>query len=133
MISRGATRCVECGSALCGRQRKYCSRRCKNRSSYGDYGCQVSRGLQRKQRLVKALGGCCAHCGYSRCLAALSFHHQDPSQKVFPLDIRNLTNRTWDAIRAEASKCTLLCLNCHAEAHHLESPALPLSYRPGAV
>lgn len=101
-----------------GKQSKFCSRACKNRSSYGDYGTQKSRGLRRKRDLVKALGGRCSTCGYNRCLAALSFHQKDPADKRFPLDMRHLTNRTWKAILAEASKCTLLCLNCHAEVHH---------------
>jgi hypothetical protein len=102
-----------------GKQRRYCSRACKNKASYGSYEAQQARGLERKQRLVALFGGRCAVCGYSRCLPGLSFHHKDPSQKQFPLDIRNLSNRTWEAILAEANKCTLLCLTCHAETHHL--------------
>src|SRR5260370_13583922 len=118
MISRGATRCVECATELRGRQRRFCSRNCKNRSSYGDHRSQKARGVHRKQHLVSALGGRCSACGYNRCSAALSFHHKNPAEKDFPLDIRNLTNRKWHVILAEAKKCTLLCLNCHAEVHH---------------
>src|SRR5262249_36625205 len=118
VISQGATLCVACGSALQGKQRRFCSRTCKNKLSYGYYASQKSRGLQRKQKLVTMLGGCCAVCGYNGCLAALSFHHKDPDRKSFPLDIRHLTNRTWSTILVEAEKCTLLCLNCHAETHH---------------
>jgi len=119
MISHDATLCVVCSAALKGKQKKFCSRICKHKSYNGCYDFQKARGLQRKHRLAKLHGGKCSICGYDRCLAALSFHHNDPSQKSFALDLRSLSNRTWERIIAEASKCTLLCLNCHAEAHHL--------------
>ncbi|RYY89315.1 MAG: hypothetical protein EOO15_06565 [Chitinophagaceae bacterium] len=45
----------------------------------------------------------------------------DASQKSFKLDVRLLSNRKWEAIVQEASKCKLLCSNCHAEMHHPES------------
>src|SRR5262249_2255796 len=122
MITHDATRCVACGSALHGKQTRFCSRVCKNHYSYGFYASQKSRGLRRKQQLVRMLAGRCAVCGYDRCLSALSFHHKDPTQKRFPLDMRHLTNRKWEAILIEARKCTLLCLNCHAETHHPQVP-----------
>src|SRR5262249_49175277 len=53
--------------------------------------------------------------GYDRCLRALTFHHRDPSQKVFPLDARNCANRSEGVLAGEAAKCDLLCANCHAE------------------
>ena len=64
--------------------------------------------------MVAEAGGCCAVCGYERCLAALSFHHLDPSEKRLHVsaDGRCLAIAT---LRAEASKCVLLCANCHAE------------------
>ncbi|WP_125916732.1 hypothetical protein [Hymenobacter coccineus] len=40
--------------------------------------------------------------------------------KSIKLDMRVLSNRNWDVIVAEASKCELLCSNCHAEVHHPE-------------
>lgn len=118
MISRGATLCVVCSTALRGKQTKYCSDGCKGKAYNGCDDFQKSRGLRGKRQLVPALGGRCARCGYNRCLAALSFHHRHPARKAFELDLRSLSNRTWTRILAEAKKCTLLCLNCHAEAHH---------------
>ena len=67
-----------------------------------------------KQILVQEAGGCCALCGYDRCLAALQFHHIDPSTKLFGLGARGLA-QALDKLRAEAAKCILLCANCHAE------------------
>lgn len=74
------------------------------------------RGLaDRKKRLVlEALGWPvrCASCGYDRCLAALDFHHLDPAAKD-GLVLRYGLPRAIE----EARKCTLLCSNCHREAH----------------
>lgn len=67
-----------------------------------------------KRRLVEEAGGACRLCGYKRCMAALEFHHLDPSQKAFSLSLRGVT-RSIAALRREAKKCVLLCANCHAE------------------
>jgi transposase len=64
--------------------------------------------------LVSEAGGCCAACGYDRFAGALQFHHLDPSEKEFGISSRGVT-RSLAAARAEASKCVLLCANCHAE------------------
>jgi len=57
-------------------------------------------------------------CGYNKNHAALEFHHENPDNKDFQLDLRSLSNRKWDAIVREAGKCLLLCSNCHAEEHN---------------
>ncbi len=113
--------CIQCGVVLTGRQRKYCSRRCKNRSTnfrHQSYLAQQKRGLERKRELVRLEGCQCRLCGYNRNLAALEFHHTKPSTKTFPLDLRSLSNRSWKTLREEARKCVLLCSNCHKETHH---------------
>jgi transposase/5-methylcytosine-specific restriction endonuclease McrA len=69
---------------------------------------------RRKARLVAEAGGCCAVCGYDRYVGALQFHHRDPATKLFALSRRGLA-RSLEEARAEASKCVLLCANCHAE------------------
>ncbi len=63
-------------------------------------------------------GGYCQRCGYSKNLAALEFHHLDPTEKEIQLDMRTLSNRNWHIVLAEAEKCILLCSNCHAEEHN---------------
>lgn len=76
---------------------------------------QVSAWRRRmKLRLVAEAGGACRLCGYDRCVAALQFHHLDPSTKRFHLAGRGLA-RSLASLRAEAAKCILLCANCHAE------------------
>jgi transposase len=67
-----------------------------------------------KRRLVAEGGGRCQLCGYDRCMAALEFHHLNPTQKSFGLSLHGLT-RSLDELRREAAKCALLCANCHAE------------------
>ena len=76
------------------------------------------RGWKRKEALLVASGGRCSRCGYARNLAALLWHHLDPADKVFSLDIRSLSNRNEADIRTEMVKCIVLCANCHAEVHH---------------
>jgi transposase len=96
----------------------------------GGYRCAkcnteaVSRRRRRiKQLLVEEAGGACALCGYSRCLAALEFHHVDRADKRFSLSQRGVS-RSIARARDEARKCVLLCGNCHAE---VESGAVALA------
>jgi transposase len=67
-----------------------------------------------KEVLVAEAGGKCLLCGYARHSAALQFHHVNPGSKSFGLGVRGIT-RSLERLRAEASKCVLLCANCHAE------------------
>lgn len=69
-----------------------------------------------KEELLKHFGGKCTICGYDRCNRALSFHHLDPNEKDFGIAARGLTRSLENAI-AEAKKCVLVCMNCHAEIH----------------
>jgi transposase len=89
--------------------------------SAGGYRCTRCRAeaVARRRRKVKRLlveeaGGGCHICGYSRCVAALEFHHLVPAEKSFSLSHRGVA-RSLAKARAEASKCALLCANCHAE------------------
>lgn len=79
---------------------------------------QVVRARQRrKEQLVLEAGGRCAMCGYDRCVAALAFHHLDPASKSFTIAQGGVA-RSLARMREEASKCVLLCANCHAEVEH---------------
>jgi hypothetical protein len=61
-------------------------------------------------------GGACQICGYDRCLAALDFHHKDPSAKSFGITTER-AKRTKKEITAETRKCLLICSNCHRQIH----------------
>lgn len=114
-------RCASCAAPLAGRQRRFCSRRCKNNDTnhrLQSYARQQARGMARKVALLADAGACCRRCGYRKDLAALAWHHVDPAEKLFTLDLRSLSNRREQEIRKEAAKCIVPCANCHAEAHH---------------
>ena len=115
--------CRVCGADLNGRQTKFCSHRCKNASTnnkHQNYVTQQQRGRERRLLLIQSKGGRCERCGYGRNHAALAFHHLDPANKSFAVDLRNCSNTSWDALQEEARKCLLLCLNCHSEIHNPE-------------
>jgi DNA-binding transcriptional ArsR family regulator len=91
------------------------------REGRGYYRCKACRKQRvvewrqrAKRRLVAEAGGRCRVCGYNRFAGALHFHHLDPSRKEFALSTRGLT-KSISRLRVEASKCVLLCSNCHAE------------------
>lgn len=89
--TRGSWRCAQCrAEAVAARRRKV------------------------KEILVQEAGGECVICGYKRHVAALHFHHLDPSTKSFSIAHEGVT-RGIDLIREEAKKCVLLCATCHAE------------------
>ena len=90
----------------------------------GYYRCKRCRAeaVVRRRRLVKEIlvseaGGKCAICGYERSVAALEFHHLDPSQKRRALSAGGVSYAL-ATLREEAAKCILLCSNCHAEVEH---------------
>jgi len=66
-----------------------------------------------KEKAIKYLGGKCVTCGYSKCVAALDFHHVDPATKLF--QISGNLNRSWAVIEQELRKCALVCCRCHRE------------------
>jgi hypothetical protein len=92
--------------------------RLEGRGIYRCIRCRTENVSKRRRRvkaiLVKEAGGRCALCGYDRFFGALQFHHLEPGQKSFSVSGDGLT-RSLESARAEASKCALLCSNCHAE------------------
>jgi hypothetical protein len=78
----------------------------------------VGEAVTRRKQLVKELlveegGGCCTVCGYDRCIICLGFHHVDPDEKSFCLNMS--TTKSLAAYREEMEKCVLVCANCHGE------------------
>ena len=72
-----------------------------------------------KELLVEYKGGECQICHYNKCIAALDFHHLDPTQKDFAISNSNIY-RNIDVLKAEVNKCILVCANCHRELHYKE-------------
>ena len=79
---------------------------------------QKLRGLKRKYSAILEKGGKCQICGYNKNISALEFHHRNPKEKYFTLDIRAFANKRLNLIKVELEKCDLLCSNCHKELHH---------------
>lgn len=92
--------------------------RLRTQGGYRCTKCRAEAVVQRRRRIKRLLvdeaGGSCGLCGYRRCVSALEFHHVDPAEKSFALSHRGVA-RSLAKARAEASKCVLLCANCHAE------------------
>lgn len=63
----------------------------------------------------------CIKCGYNECPASLSFHHRNPSDKLFTIaSIGRKINSVFELdefIKNEIDKCDVLCSNCHALEH----------------
>ena len=66
--------------------------------NYNDYNTQKLRGLKRKLELSR--GGKCG--GYDRNIAVLEFHHINPDEKEFQLDMRHLSNTSLERLKEEA-------------------------------
>ena len=100
--------CRRCGPSVhrFSEERGYVCLRCRARAV-------AARRRKVKAILVAEAGGGCVRCGFAESMAALQFHHLDPSTKEFHLSRHGVT-RSLDRARAEARKCVLLCANCHA-------------------
>lgn len=105
------TTCSSCG-------KKYPSKLI-NTGSYTRAKCNSCNAngarFAKKQKCLDYKGGKCAVCGYNKTTRVLSFHHTDPSTKLFT--ISGAHARSWDVLRAELDKCQLLCMNCLNALH----------------
>lgn len=88
-----------------------------------DYQRVKRRRRELKEILIREAGGRCIRCGYSKCWRALHFHHRDPREKEF--SISQQTCKSIAKLRAEATKCDLLCANCHAEVEEENEVGTP--------
>lgn len=75
----------------------------------------AGRFKRHKAQAVREFGSECVICGYSKNLAALEFHHTDPSKKDH--DFIKMRHWVFDSKRSELEKCELVCANCHREIH----------------
>lgn len=89
-----------------------------------------------KLRAIEYLGGKCSLCGYSKCSAALDFHHLEPLLKEHdPSHVVRCWS--WEKAKSELDKCILVCSNCHREIHYglydqaeLKRNFLPILIKP---
>lgn len=76
-----------------------------------------------KQQCIDYKGNKCSICGYNKCMAALDFHHIDPTQKDFNISKARVCSPN-DKIKLELDKCLLICSNCHRELHFNETDVI---------
>ena len=69
-----------------------------------------------KVKAVNYKGGKCSICGSNKYLGALEFHHLNPEAKDFSISQKAHT-RSWEKVKEEINKCTLVCSNGHREIH----------------
>ena len=105
---------VECKTH--GKQKAYR----KGKKQWRCSQCAIEATQRRRKKVRRQLalerGGKCEQCGYDTNLAALQWHHRDPSTKEF--NIAMFPTRSIENLRREADKCDLLCANCHAEVEY---------------
>ena len=87
---------------------KYKVRKNKNRRDWS---------FKQKQKAVDYKGGECVVCGYSKCLAALDFHHKNPLEKDGYGTGSLKSHWSWERNKIELDKCVLVCVRCHREIH----------------
>jgi len=70
-----------------------------------------------KLKAIKYKGGKCEVCGYSKCTAALDFHHKNPLTKNGYGTGALKQHWTFERNKSEIDKCILVCVRCHREIH----------------
>ena len=87
----------------------------RNRKHRNEWKMQTFR--KRKQQLIALFNSCCARCtlAYDGTNAAV-FHFHHLRDKSFSLG-NQLMNKAWAIILEEASKCEMICANCHELEH----------------
>jgi len=87
---------------------KYKNQRNENRRDWS---------ARQKQKAVDYKGGACCICGYNNCIAALDFHHIDPSKKDGYGTGALKSHWEFEKNKLEIDKCVLVCVRCHREIH----------------
>jgi hypothetical protein len=110
-------KCKFCGDTnpdhFYGRIKSWC-KKCHNKNT-------VAKKRNWKVEVIELMGGKCVKCGYDKCVAALEFHHPDPTKKDQE-NWRAIRNRGKDYLREQTKECIILCSNCHKELHYSEIP-----------
>jgi len=71
----------------------------------------------KKLRAIRLLGGACVRCGADD-FRVLEFHHRAGRKKQNDTCVNYLRLCRWSDFWAEASKCEVICSNCHPQIHY---------------
>ena len=96
--------------------------RLKNLEKYRRWKKLRARRLKREMVILS--GGRCTNCGIELTEnneAIFQFDHIDPSRKLFSINQAMLVTKSMATIETERKKCILLCANCHAIKHYMET------------
>ena len=63
----------------------------------------------------------CEICGENH-PATLDFHHKEPNEKKIIIS-ESIFRWSWNSIKREIDKCSVLCANCHRKLHYKEKMA----------
>lgn len=109
---RGERHCEICNRILHNDNWERWSRICRRCSA------RKWRAIEKKQRkeLVQDWGGRCQICGYSKCKAALHFHHKDASEK-YDWNVKGKGGASIREVKAHPERFQLVCVRCHVEIH----------------
>lgn len=77
---------------------------------------QSTRRNIREYILHHKLSHPCRMCGESK-VRLLTFHHLNPSTKLFDIGKWNCLKVSLTKVKAEIAKCEVLCEKCHIEIH----------------
>ena len=87
--------------------------RVKHTDRYLEYRNSYKQKLNEKVDKFKIARGCTC-CGENSHPHVLDLHHLDPTEKEGD---PSMMKSSWDRWLAEASKCVVLCANCHRKVH----------------
>jgi len=92
---------------------KKCSRTHRERNWKKRFGFK-----ELKFNYINELKETCYKCNYSKCSAAMDFHHIDETTKVRGIaEMVNDSSVNLELLKEEVSKCVILCCRCHRELH----------------
>ena len=75
----------------------------------------MQRWAKKKLKAIEYMGGECVDCGYSDHPEPFHFHHVRDKSATW----KKMRLWSWENIKAELSKCELLCANCHTIRHSI--------------
>ena len=92
------------------KMRKYYS---KNKKLFIDYNKKRYNMGKKILHNLKING--CSICGYNKNINILEFHHINPKDKKFGINMKSIKCFSTNSMINELNKCILLCPNCHGE------------------
>lgn len=117
--------CKVCGDTLSGKQKSFCSEKCKN-GYFQDYNQIKLRAKKRKNYLLSKHGNKCQICGFNNA-DALSFYQDG---KSLGIEINELANCKEENLFEKTKNCQILCRNCVATERYVQTENAKIKRSP---